>query len=423
MGSRSLKGTMMFLVLSFLAQGIAGAQATPATPAAPAVPTAAPTPAYTGPSISGFIDSSYDYNFAGNLAMTNPLRSFDAAANTFLLNDVQLKATGTVSKETSYTVKTDFGTDAAVIHSGPSFSASTSKVSYLDGSTGPDPNNPGNLIYLTQTANVVTGTSGIPAVAVEVEEAYLTYSPANLSGLSITVGKFVTYEGIEVIESGANPTISRGLLFGLAEAYTHTGIKFAYTVNSMITVGAGLVNGWDLFIDNNSGKTGIGQVQLSWGDPLFVSIQGSYGPEQASSVDPAQLNQRSSIDLVAVTKVLPMTTLNLQANYGQENWPTALSTWRGVGVQPVIALNSSWSLGVRYEQFVNDAGDRMGGVATEANSFTVAPTWAMASNLVARAEYRYDQTAGPAGGNIFVDTAGMPKNDASTASLEFIQSF
>ena len=50
----------------------------------------------------------------------------------------------------------------------------------------------------------------------------IDYVPGDLT---LTGGKFVTYEGIEVIEGPVNPTLTRGFLFGLAEAIGHVGFK------------------------------------------------------------------------------------------------------------------------------------------------------------------------------------------------------
>lgn len=335
----------------------------------------------TAPTFSGFFDTTYNYNLSG--ATTNPLRSFDATANTILLNDLQLKAAGNAGKEISYSAKLDFGTDATAIHS-----------------------NASNI-----------SNAGI--YSAEAEEAYFNYTPTLAPDLTLTVGKFVTYEGIEVIESGANPTISRGCLFGMVEPYTTTGAKLAYAPTSKLTIGGGVVNGWDLVTDNNSGKTGIAQIQLNLGDPFFLSLQGSYGPEEANSVD-----DRSSIDAVLVSKIIPKVTLNLQGNYGSEPNVIAgtLSTWKGVGVQPVIDL-SAWipatSLGLRYENMVNTDKTRMFGLTSEVNSFTATPTFALNSNLTFRLEYRYDQAVD----NIYADASGKMVNNSSTISTEFIQTF
>jgi hypothetical protein len=366
-GSNSGLTTFFLLSLMVAASGAAMAD------------TAAPS---TAPTFSGFFDVTYNDNLSG--ATTNPLRTFDAAANTFLLNDFQLKAAGNAGKEVAYTAKLDMGTDATIIHS---------------------------------NANA---TSAAGVYSSEIEEAHFDYTPNLMPVLTLTAGKFVTYDGIEVIESGANPTISRGYLFGMAEPYTTTGVKLMYMPSSKFMIGGGVVNGWDLVTDNNTGKTGIAQIAVNLGDPFALSVQGSYGPEAAADAS----DDRSSVDAVVTTKVIPKVTLAVQGNYGSEPNVVAgtVSTWKGVGVQPIIDLSAlipATSLGLRYENFVNEDKTRFGGITSEANSFTVTPTFAFNSNLTMRVEYRYDQAVD----KIFTDSSGKPINNNSTVSGEFIQSF
>ena len=120
------------------------------------------------PALSGFIDATYNRNLnSGDTGPTTNLHhSFDAQANSFLLNAVHLAATGKGGEKLSYVIEVDMGTDAAATNSG-----------------------------------------GLGAGdEMDLQEAYFTYYCPN-SKLGFKAGKFVTYEGIEVIESGANPTV------------------------------------------------------------------------------------------------------------------------------------------------------------------------------------------------------------------------
>jgi len=62
--------------------------------------------------------------------------------------------------------------------------------------------------------------------------------------LTFTAGKFVTSEGIEVIEGNQDYTVTRGFLFGLAEPYTTTGVKADYQFTKQLDLMLGVVNGW-----------------------------------------------------------------------------------------------------------------------------------------------------------------------------------
>src|SRR5436189_5496808 len=67
------------------------------------------------------------------------------------------------------------------------------------------------------------------------------------SGLDIRVGKMATLIGYEVLENINNMNYSRGMLFGLIQPFTHTGVRVAYGMgganNDMVTFTAGFNNG------------------------------------------------------------------------------------------------------------------------------------------------------------------------------------
>src|SRR4029079_1870297 len=94
------------------------------------------------------------------------------------------------------------------------------------------------------------------------EQAYVSYLARVGKGLQLDVGKFVTPHGAEVIEAKDNWNYSRSLLFSLAIPYYHTGVRATYSLNDKVSVMGALVNGWNDFKDNNSGKTFGAQIAL-----------------------------------------------------------------------------------------------------------------------------------------------------------------
>ncbi|MCI0706244.1 MAG: porin [Ignavibacteriae bacterium] len=320
-----------------------------------------------GLTFSGFIDASYNYNLSSGT--TNSLRSYDARANQILLNNIHVVASGSPSEKLSYVAEFDFGTDAAV-H---------------------------GLLHQT-------GLGATP-VAVDVQEAYLVYSFSDQ--VTFTGGKFVTFQGIELIESPANPTISRGYLFGLAEAFTHVGGFVNIIPSGSFDIKVGVVNGWDLLVDNNPDKTIISRLGFNLGDPLAFGISHSYGVEQVNSSD-----ARNSIDLTGVTKSIPGIALNFQVNYGTETFSGVDTKWFGFGLQPVIPLSSTIDLGLRAEYFADDQGARTGAPGLAAYNVTVVPAFKY-DGITFRVEYRFDN----ANQEVFIKKTGTAKN-SSTLSLE-----
>jgi opacity protein-like surface antigen len=137
---------------------------------------------------------------------------------------------------------------------------------------------------------------------------------------------------------------------------------------------------------------------------------------------------RDSIDLTLVTKIIPKVDLWLQGNIGTEAQVVDLDgdtvaddrgNWGGAGIQPVIHFTDKLSLGARLEYFADDQGARTGTVGLNATNFTVTPGYQLTSNLLVRAEYRYDT----ANKKVWVDDKGTAKDSASTMAVQFVYGF
>lgn len=326
----------------------------------------------SSPAFTGYFETTYNYNFGKS--STNELRSYDAKANQILINNLHFDLTGNASDKLSYNAQIDFGTDAAV-H--------------------------GVLHQVALAAG---------PVAVDLQEAYFTYSFTD--NLKLTAGKFVTFEGIEVIEGPINPTISRGYLFGLAEPFTHVGGYLTYVLSEQVDFKFGVVNGWDLLIDNNKDKTIIARVGANFGNPLSVGVSYSYGVEQVSSD-----NARNSFDLTGVTNIIPNVALNFQLNYGTEKIDDTKSKWFGFGIQPVFTFSDVFDLGLRAEYFSDEQGARTGINNLKAFNFTIVPTYKLDA-LKFRVEYRLDN----ANQEIFLEDKGISKN-SNTITVGFSFNF
>ena len=327
------------------------------------------------PKFSGYLETGYNYNFNNPNSQVNRGHSFDGQANVFTLNAFQLRADGQVGDNAGYTAKALFGHDATVINAATIGSGGTSDVA--------------------------------------IEEAYAWYKAPLGSGLTITAGRFVTLEGIEVIEGSQDYTVSRGLLFGLAEPLTHTGVKANYQFIKQLDLTLGVVNGWDANTENNTSKTFIGRLGINLGDPFSGGISWTYGDEKATGTDVSNHDNRTSLDATFSTVFNKNLTLAYQANYGEEANTnvyaeshngtvapagTSYGTWFGFGLQPKWTINDKWWLGARYEYFEDKDGGRLAangfGVqkpeTASIQSISIAPAYNLTSNMVFQTEFRYD---------------------------------
>ena len=321
-----------------------------ATPAETVTEEAEPKPgALAVPKISGFVDATYNYNMRDPMSGITPYHAYTAQHDTVLLNAAHLALTGTGAEEAiAYAIEVDIGSDASV-------------------TSGSDDD-------------------------VDLQEAYVAYT--SKMGLGLKAGKFVTFSGIEVIESPANPTISRGFLFGLAEPFTHAGVLLTYKITPELDAAVGMVNGWDVVKDNNDGKTLAAKVGYTTASYL-ATLSGYAGPEQPADGELDPDNVRYMGDLTGMVKIGPV-DLWAQVNAGAEEGASAVmegedARWVGAGLQPVWHLLEKLALGARAEVFSDRQGARTG-VPQNLYNLTLAPALTIVTGFVVRGELRYDHS-------------------------------
>jgi len=150
--------------------------------------------------LSGFGDVYYSYDNNHPFNNKEDLRSFEAPTNGFNFNMAELildKAPDAMSSEgrLGYHIAAGYGYGAKIVNG-------SDNTGFGDGSN----------FFL--------------------KEAYLSYLAPVGKGLTVTVGKFVTNAGFEVIESNGNWNYSRGLLFNYAIPLFHFVSTAAYTFNT-----------------------------------------------------------------------------------------------------------------------------------------------------------------------------------------------
>lgn len=321
--------------------------------AAPAADAAAPAPTPTT-TITGYVDGAYHANLSKYSAYAPvPLRAYDGVnGNTFLLHAAHVAVAHSFSPEASAFISLDFGSDAAI-------------------------------------NNAQYAPAGTP---VDVREAYAKWTPGDFT---LTAGKFVTLQGIEVVDGPLNPTITRGFLFALAEPVGHTGAKAQYTLGGgMAHIGVGVVNGWDNMVDHNNQKTILYNADVAPSANFHAQLAGSWGAEQPGN----DKNHRFSADLTGAA-IFDALALNFQANVGTESFPGGAprDTWFGLGVQPVYT-SGDFVLGGRLEYFNDKTGSRLGlttddGAPAQKASllnFTITPGYMLSKSFTMRLEYRID---------------------------------
>ena len=200
---------------------------------------------------SGAAEASYTQNFNNPNTNLNQLRIFDSQANSFVPQVAQFMAerpatAGSATDRIGFRARVNFGAQSRY---------SRARTNYQPGADSTE---------------------------LDIHELYAEYIVPIGNGLKIQAGKINTLIGLEVINSWENPNFSRSFTFGLAQAFTETGIRFTYPFTSWATAAVGLVNGWDNIEDNNRGKTVTWNLALTPHEKFGVSFYGSYGSEQSN---------------------------------------------------------------------------------------------------------------------------------------------
>lgn len=347
--------------------------------------------------LDGFVDTSLNWNFAtpnvapaGNNSTGNTtLRSFDRESDTFDLNAIQLNIYRPAPDAGGAGFRTEFtyGTDAQVIESG-GFLGGTDEFS--------------------------------------IQEAFAEIKAPIGSGLTVWVGKFATLLGAEVIENHMNWNASRSLLFNNAIPFTHTGARAIYNwLDGKVATTVGVVNGWDLAIDNNKDKDLEAQIKWIPNENFNIAQNFMVGSQVIDDLG----DKRYIFDTVATWVPLPedLPKLTLMANYdygteeklgksspAREGGP---ADWQGYALYAKYDYNDWLTFGARWEQFWDDQGVRTGSaVLNQLWEMTYTADFKVYTNLLTRLEYRHDH----ADTRTAFDTGTENSQDTVGASLIYL---
>lgn len=384
----------------------------------PAPASAAPPSLWT---IGGYAEFGYTYNFNRPENFASPIdplkennfRVFDVNHNEFMIHSVSLSAAKAASDSSpvGFGLIAMAGQDAKWIHSAGLF----------------DP-------------SAVAPSGG--GEDFDLIDAYLSLKiPENIFplGTTLSLGKWQTMHGAEVIAGPSNPNYSRSYLFGFAIPFTHTGLKFETVLlkregeKEAVGLMGAIVNGWDNVKDNNDDKSYMAMFRFQPADAFKASAAMMFGPEQTQGVggagDPG--DWRNLIDLNAtleIGKIVPgLVGLSLTGNvdYGwEEDVPTlGYSKWYGVAGYlrydfvrwPVM---EKWHLVFRGEWFEDADGFRTGlGARTDFIGLTTTLGWRPWESLLVRFEHRYDK----ADADVFdVRENSTPKSHQNTVAVNVI---
>jgi hypothetical protein len=229
-----------------------------------------------------------------------------------------------------------------------------------------------------------------------VQQAYLSFN-VNKSGTKyIDVGRYVTPAGAEVIEPKDNWLYSRGILFGFAIPFTHTGIRYWNYSNDTDYVMLQVNRGWDTVSDPGS-TPGFGITAAKAMNPKWTLIGTYLGGEEPGS--DGDQSYRNLLDVVALYNPGGKIAYSFNGDFGEQQG----DIWYGLSAMAKYTLDSKSYLAARAEFMADNSGFRFGsGPSATAYGFTVGYARNWNKYFQSRVEYRHDF----ADEDIFPDSGG-----------------
>lgn len=329
----------------------------------PAVPTLDQILDATGLTVNGYLDAGYEYLSKSPLSPATGAaeRVFDTNQNSFDLHQAGLTVAKQPKEGFGALVNVTAGSDAQVIHSAP---VEDSKF--------------------------------------DLTQAYVQYATGPLTVIG---GKFVTLAGTEVIASPSNMNVSRSILFG-SVPFTHTGVRATYAASDMVSLTAGVNNGWDQMQDANKQKLLELAVGLTPTKALTLTAVDYYGTEPNQSIVPDS-SKKELFNFLAAWTATDALTINGEYLYVSQDEAfgpgTNSAKYQGLAGYVTYMINDKWRTTVRAEYFKDTDGLRFGVPDNKISEATLTLAYLPTKSVELRGEVRTDH----ASQDFFADNGGV----------------
>ena len=214
------------------------------------------------------------------------------------------------------------------------------------------------------TTHLEEADSGPPDTHIEIDNLIINWTPAKISALTLSFGRFDAPIGYERDDEPLNLVPTTSFTFELARPVKFTGLMARYALNPKVSVLGLVANGWNQEADNNSGKTAGFKLQAFPSSGLAVAAGALYGPEQ----DSTNGSPRTLLTSDATWQPMPQLILQAEAHRGSE----AGTNWTGVVGQAFWRVGRSTGLTVRGEM-LDDPDGVTTGTAQKLSSVTISP--------------------------------------------------
>ncbi len=239
-----------------------------------------------------------------------------------------------------------------------------------------------------------------------VNQAYVYWNVSEST--TLTMGRFNTYLGYEVIAPAANFNYSTSYLFS-SGPFSHMGLKADFALSDDFSLMLAVMNPWDTNDTSTTGEYSFG-AQLGYSDQYlnFYYDSGNNG------------GLGFEVDYTGGFDVSDDFFLGINAAYNDNDG----SGFYGAALYPQYATSDDFSLGLRGEYYAlhgdDDAIDY-----PNVLGLTLTGSYTVESYLIIKPEFRLDSLT-DADGGIFgnvVDNDGLPASSLSAFTLAAIYTF
>lgn len=328
-------------------------------------------------SVSGYLDTSYTYNTgSGSFVGGAPSRVYDREHNSFNFHVLDLTVASLPKEGFGVLADLNFGPDANV--------------------------------------HAATGTGNTDEF--DVQQGYVNYASGPFT---VLFGKFITLAGAEVIKSPDNLNFSRGILFGYAIPFTHTGVRASYAIGDTLKFTAGINNGWDVVKESAAGdndKTIEFGVAFNPAQDLALSGAIYRGEEGATG------GARTLIDVVATWTISDALTVALNADLAEQEDALGAGNdaeWYGLAGYANYRFAPQWRVAGRAEYFNDKDGFRTAGVGHKWAELTATVGFMPTKAVELRGELRFDRSNAA----VFLDPDGSAEKSQQSIGIEALYKF
>jgi hypothetical protein len=199
---------------------------------------------------------------------------------------------------------------------------------------------------------------------IEIDNLIVNWTPQKLSALSLSFGRFDAPIGFERDDEPLNLVPTESFTFENARPVKLTGLLARYALSPKVSVLGLVANGWEVEIDNNSGKTAGLKLQVFPASGLAVAAGALYGPEEDTTNTPNRTLLTGDLTWQPTQRLI----FQAEAHHGSQEG----TQWTGVVGQAFLRFGRRTGLTVRGDVFDDPDGARTGTLQTM-SSLTISP--------------------------------------------------